>query len=733
MAASVIGHGPEEVACRRAEGEERIARYRLRAAKLLGYSGGMLTAPLALLLVAAAPTPSPAKERLAFALNAFRQGEYAQSARALSALPGALPKNHDYYLYFLGESQFYAGDYGKARSTFVRLGRSRASRFAAVAPWRVADCLWMEGQRSVAAAAYRKVVRGTGGDAAIARFRMAEVQAEMAHGRASEAAAAGRAFMQIHVEFPAHPLAAEAGRRAALLLPPQPGKTARAEPSPRERLRRAATLSDGRHWQEALDELALLPSTLPPDLSVERDFAMGMAKYNGRRDYAGAAQLLLSVAPKLSGEKAAFAAFHGARALSRIDRDDEAIARYHEVVARYPSTRWAAAGQFRAGWLEINRGRFRAALPDLESTLTRYPKGGFADDAAWYLALAHYLLGESAQALTAIDTYERASRRSNTDAMMRALYWRARILAQAGEPDDAKRLLAECAKRSPWSYYALLAQARLREVGEAPPAPTQPKAAATPSLRDPAVARVRELEQAGLDLEAAYELERAETDLVRRHGKAATVPFLLASYARLQAFYRAYKLAGATDDSPLADTRLYWEASYPRAFASASQAYGKASGVSDLFIYAVMRKESTYYPFAVSPADARGLMQLIPSTSAEVAKHLGIEVFPDELFDPDTNIRLGTTYLGGLLRRFRGQEALAAGAYNAGARAMMRWCDQWSGRAFDEFVELVTYDQAREYIKRVLAIYARYRYLYGQPLDLPLTVNTQYLKDGFDF
>jgi len=76
---------------------------------------------------------------------------------------------------------------------------------------------------------------------------------------------------------------------------------------------------------------------------------------------------------------------------------------------------------------------------------------------------------------------------------------------------------------------------------------------------------------------------------------------------------------------------------------------------------------------------------------------------------------------------------LAAGAYNAGAHAMMRWCDLWGKHPLDEFVELVTYDQAREYIKRVLGIYARYRYLYGQPLELPLAVNPDYLKDGPDY
>jgi soluble lytic murein transglycosylase len=697
----------------------------------------MSAAPLALLFLAAslAAKPRAGAAEFADAVAAFRKGDYARAARALPALGGALPKNRDYYLYFLGESQFYAGAHGQARTAFAELAKSRDSRFAALAPWRVADCLWMEDKRQEAAAAYQKVVGGKAGDAAVARFRIAEVQAEAARGKgASAAAAAARAFLQIHVDFPAHPLASEAGQRAARLAPASPGEPAHSEPSPQERLQRAATLSKGHHWQEAYDELLLLPPALPPDLAVQRDLAMGMAKYHARHDYAGAAQLLLAVAPKLPGEKAAFAAFHGARALSRIDRDDEAIASYRMVVAKYPGASWAAEAQFRSGWLEINRGHFRAALPDLRETLARYPKSGFADDAAWYLALAHYLLGESAPALAALANYEQVARRGGEDASLRALYWRARILAQAGQASEARRLLHECAARAPFHYYALLARARLRELGEPLPALALPsRGLPPPPLRDSVVSRALELEGVGLELEAGLELERGEPGILKRQGKASARPFLLSIYPRLLAFHRAFKLAEATGETILGDTRLYWEAFYPRAFAGAVESYGKVAGAPDLFVYAIMRKESTYYPFAVSSADARGLLQLIPSTSAEVAKHLGLTTFPDELFDPDTNIRLGAAYLGGLLRRFGGQEALAAGAYNAGARAMMRWCDQWRGRPLDEFVELVTYDQAREYIKRVLGIYARYRYLYGQPLELPLAVNAQYLKDGFDF
>jgi soluble lytic murein transglycosylase len=242
--------------------------------------------------------------------------------------------------------------------------------------------------------------------------------------------------------------------------------------------------------------------------------------------------------------------------------------------------------------------------------------------------------------------------------------------------------------------------------------------------------RVAELERAGLVPEAGIELARNEAALIKRQGKARALPFLLLTYPRLLAFRQAQRLAEGNGESALDDTRLYWESAYPRAYPQAVENEGKAAGNPDLFVYAIMRKESGYYPFAVSPSDARGLLQLIPSTGEQVAKKLGVDLRPDELFDPDTNIRMGATYLGDLLRRFRGQEALAAGAYNAGGRAMKRWCDQWKGHPLDEFVELITYDQAREYIKRVLGIYARYRHIYGSPLELSLTVNTDYLKDG---
>ena len=87
-----------------------------------------------------------------------------------------------------------------------------------------------------------------------------------------------------------------------------------------------------------------------------------------------------------------------------------------------------------------------------------------------------------------------------------------------------------------------------------------------------------------------------------------------------------------------------------------------------------MREESAYRPRVSSPAGALGLMQLIPPTADRVAGELGIAGFETErLFDPETNIRLGTYYLRSLVERFGGSRPLAIASYNAGPGGGQRW------------------------------------------------------------
>jgi soluble lytic murein transglycosylase len=83
-------------------------------------------------------------------------------------------------------------------------------------------------------------------------------------------------------------------------------------------------------------------------------------------------------------------------------------------------------------------------------------------------------------------------------------------------------------------------------------------------------------------------------------------------------------------------------------------------------VLAVMHVESRFYNFAVSPVGAMGLMQVMPSTGAELAARLGLHwVGPQTLFDPTTNVRLGVAYLRELSDRY-GSISTALAAYNWG-------------------------------------------------------------------
>ena len=400
-----------------------------------------------------------------------------------------------------------------------------------------------------------------------------------------------------------------------------------------------------------------------------------------RRRYGDAGDLLLRVAPKLDEATAAEAMFHGARALSRADRDDEAIGWYKKVVALYPKTAFAREASYLAGWLEFNRGHYRDALAPLEDSLARYPGSKFAEDALWFLAMSHYFLDDWAAAREKLAAL---AKRKGALEGGKGEYWLARIADKLGKKDDATAGYTQTIQAYPFSWYALLAHARLDALGKDVPPFGEPdakshgpKLAATVDetlAGDELITRADELIAAGMGVDAGFELARGETAFLKRHDKAAAFAMLLDRYHLAGNYNRPWMLAvsysgNALDGPAVDDAKRWWENAFPRAYRELVEKYQKLGDNPDGYLYSIMRKESGFNPHDISYADAQGLLQMIPPTTRRVAASIGEPYDDGKLYEPAYNVEMGSWYIGHLLHKFKGQIPLGAGSFNSGPQA----------------------------------------------------------------
>ncbi|MFA5548540.1 MAG: transglycosylase SLT domain-containing protein [Porticoccaceae bacterium] len=122
-------------------------------------------------------------------------------------------------------------------------------------------------------------------------------------------------------------------------------------------------------------------------------------------------------------------------------------------------------------------------------------------------------------------------------------------------------------------------------------------------------------------------------------------------------------------------------------------------------LLAISRQESSFEPTIVSPAGARGLMQLMPATARETARRHGVAYRNEsDLDDPAVNIRLGSHYYRQMLDRFGNNRILATAAYNAGPGRVEGWLRQTAGNLpYDVWIELIPFAETRNYVQNVLA------------------------------
>lgn len=148
-------------------------------------------------------------------------------------------------------------------------------------------------------------------------------------------------------------------------------------------------------------------------------------------------------------------------------------------------------------------------------------------------------------------------------------------------------------------------------------------------------------------------------------------------------------------------------------------------GSGKALAYAIARQESAFNPAAVSPADARGLLQLMPGTAKAVAKRHGLAFAPEKLTrDAGYNATLGAHYLGEQIDAFGGSYILTFIAYNAGPRRVHEWIARYGdprGKPIDEvvdWIERIPFPETRNYVQRIMENYQIYKSRLGQTSDI---------------
>jgi soluble lytic murein transglycosylase-like protein len=291
-------------------------------------------------------------------------------------------------------------------------------------------------------------------------------------------------------------------------------------------------------------------------------------------------------------------------------------------------------------------------------------------------------------------------------------YWTGRSHEALGHEERATDIYREILSAPADDFYSRHARQRVtEEAADVAPAPTRPT---EPWPEDPLLARSRWLSGEGLDEMALLELEGLESAADRRAfcaQKALVLAGLGERRESIQSLVCAFPALGKAHQGivPEEAQRLY----YPLDFRSIIERRAREQELPINLVFAMVRQESAFDAEARSWAGARGLMQLMPATGREVAQRLGLRYSTSRLDDPDFSVRLGTRYFRQVLDMFEGNQELALAGYNGGPyRIKKLWRRAGSRPELDRFVEGLSLEETKTYVKRILLFEDSYQRLY---------------------
>jgi len=499
--------------------------------------------------------------------------------------------------------------------------------------------------------------------------------------------------------------------------------------SPRIKLDRCARWLEAKQYGKARGEYFALSGSLEGAEKDEARVGMAAADYLSG-SYSTAFRDLKSLHLAHS-EADAERLYYLTEAARKTNDDLVMMDAIRELEQRYGSSPWRLKALLAAGNRYLVVHDRTGYTPLYKAAAEAFPSDASAPYAHWKVAWDAYLDSKPNRIDLLREQVELYPRDTTASS---ALFFLGRIAELAQRAGEARAYYDRLCLQYPHYFYGVMARNRIKDAklsatgaddavkewldGLDWPAhrdlsATEPNAATR--LR---IERARLLVQAGLPDTAEAELRfGAKTAneqpqlLALELARAVPSPFkALRAMKSLSSDYLSVPTASASPE--------FWQTLFPLPYRDELFRSARERGLDPFDVAALIRQESEFNPEAKSPANAYGLMQLIPSTGRMLSRQEGINLLrPSMLFNPALNIQLGTKYLRGQLDSWSGDWFQTLAAYNAGPGRVHQWL-AWS--KFDEpieFVESIPFNETREYVQAVMRNADVYRELYdGKPL-----------------
>lgn len=496
---------------------------------------------------------------------------------------------------------------------------------------------------------------------------------------------------------------------------------------PEERARRAQTWLDAGDPAKAYADAASVTAELKPPSAPLCKAAIVRANASPKGAKAPPTDPWAEAITACAGQDELVTALYSGAKAAGSKKRDEALARFAMVEQKFPKHRYADDARFRAALLLKDAGDEDKAITMLRALPDDYPDGDMKGEALFRVAMASMLAGKTAEAraaLAKVDDGPPDDRQWATAG--RSAYFLAKLDEQAGDKEKARAQYQAIVRQKPLFFYMAMAYSRLAEMDEALAKRALDEAVAAERERAPEgrlpdaassvhfaraveLLRAQEVEPARRELSASGALDPSGDPLARAVAAAlldrAGAPDQGAGLLRGRAalFWGHY---------PVGAWRLHWEAAYPRAFEPHVVQEAGKNAIPASLVWAIMREESAFLPEARSPSNAFGLMQLILPTAKWIAQGTTLPSDEASLKKPEVSVALGARLLSRLRQTHPAHPGLAIAAYNGGSGAVNRWIGSRRQDDFDLFVELIPWDETRNYVKRVMMSEAVYTFLY---------------------